>query len=107
MYTRRSIKPSMVPWGTPALTGYSCKDFASRTTWSSLLQRKDKIRPNMWPEIPQDIHLWRGLACQTLLKALDMSSLTAGVAPDLLKALEILSDTTVRRSAVARKDLKP
>ena len=32
---------------------------------------------------------------------------TARVAPDLLKALVILSDTTVRRSAVDREDLKP
>ena len=32
---------------------------------------------------------------------------TARVAPDLLKALAILSDTTVRRSAVDREDLKP
>ena len=39
-------------------------------------------------------------------KALDISSVTAPVAPDLLKALAILSDTTVRRSAVDR-DLKP
>ena len=36
-----------------------------------------------------------------------MSSATAQVAPDLLKALAILSDTTVRRSAVDREDLKP
>ena len=33
-------------------------------------------------------------------KALDISSATAQVAPDLLKALSILSGTTVRRSAV-------
>ena len=31
---------------------------------------------------------------------MDISSATARVAPDLLKALAILSDTTVRRSAV-------
>ena len=37
---------------------------------------------------------------QTLLKALNVSSATAQVDPDLLKALTILSDTTVRRSAV-------
>ena len=36
-----------------------------------------------------------------------MSSATARVAPDLLKALAILSDTTVRRSAVDQQDLKP
>ena len=35
-----------------------------------------------------------------------ISSPTARVAPDLLKALTILSDTTVR-SAVDREDLKP
>ena len=46
-------------------------------------------------------------ACQALSKALDISSATAGVAPDRLKALAILSGTTVRRSAVNLKDLKP
>ena len=38
---------------------------------------------------------------------MDISSATARVAPDFSKALEILSDTTVRRSAVDRQDLKP
>ena len=41
------------------------------------------------------------------VKALNISSATARVAPDLLKALAILSDTTVRKSAVDREDLKP
>ena len=40
-------------------------------------------------------------------KALDMSSATTRVAPDLLKVLTILPDTTVRRSAVDLEDLKP
>ena len=40
------------------------------------------------------------------VKALGHSA-TARVAPDLLKVLAILSDTTVRRSAVDQKDLKP
>ena len=39
-------------------------------------------------------------------KALGISSATGQVAPDLLKALAILSDTTVRRSAVDREVLK-
>ena len=47
------------------------------------------------------------IACQTLSKALDVSNGTARVAPDLLKTKAILSDTTVRRSAVDREDLKP
>ena len=38
---------------------------------------------------------------------LDISSATGWVALDLLKALAILSDATVRRSAVDREDLKP
>ena len=40
-------------------------------------------------------------------KALDISSTTARVAPDLLKALAILSDATLRRSAVDPEALKP
>ena len=39
-------------------------------------------------------------------RVLDISSAKAPVAPDLLKALTILSDATVRRSAVDREDLK-
>ena len=49
----------------------------------------------------------RRSACQTLSKALDISSGTARVAPDMLKDLAILSNTTVRRSAVDQEDLKP
>ena len=37
----------------------------------------------------------------------NISTATARVAPDLLKAPAILSDTTVRRSAVDQEDLKP
>ena len=33
----------MDPWGTPALTGYSCEDFPSRTTQSHLLLRKSAV----------------------------------------------------------------
>ena len=36
-----------------------------------------------------------------------MSSATAQVAPDLLKALPIQSDTPVRRPKIDREDLKP
>ena len=63
---------------------------------------KKETRPNTCPEIPEDLKLWRRPACQMLSKALDISSATARVAPDLLKALAILSDTTVRRSPVSR-----
>ena len=48
---------------------------------------------------------WRP-ACQILSNALKISSATAWLAASLLKALAILSDTTVRRSAVDGEDLK-
>ena len=38
---------------------------------------------------------------------MDITSVTAQVALDLLKALAILSYTTVRKSAVDQEDLKP
>ena len=107
MYSRKSVEPRMDPSGTPALTGHFCEDFPSRTTRSCLLLRKEKIRPNICPEIQYDRSLWRRLACQTLSKALDISTTTAQVAPDLLKALAILSGTTIRKSTVDQEDLKP
>ena len=51
--------------------------------------------------------MWSRPAYQNLSKALDMSRATTRVAPDLLKALAILSDTTVGRSGVDQEDLKP
>ena len=85
MYSRKSVGPRMEPWGTAVLTGYSCENVSFRTTGSSLLLKKNKIKSNIWPKIP-----WV-------------------LAPDLvLKALVILSDTTVRRYyAVDWKHGKP
>ena len=56
-------------WGTPELSQYSCKDFPSRTIQTCLLLRKDKIRPNTWPEISYHLSLWKRLAYQTLQKS--------------------------------------
>ena len=107
MYSKKSVGPEMEPWGTPTLTGYSYEDFPSRTTWSCLLLRKKETRSNIWPDIPEDVSLWRRPTCQTLLKALDISSATAWVTTDMLKALAILSDTLIRRSALDQEDIKP
>ena len=49
--------------------------------------------------------MWRRPAYQTLSEALDISSATARLVTDLLKALVILSDRTVRRSAADREDI--
>ena len=85
----------MDPSETPAWTGYSCEDFSKAR--SCLLLRKVEIRPNISTEIP------------LRLKFVKKTSLrrTVRVALDLSKALAILSDATVRRSAVDQEDLTP
>ena len=93
----------MEPCETPALTGYPCEYFPSKTTRSRLLLRKEKIRLNIWPEIPR----LKFVNKNSISKALEISSSTAPVAPDLLKALTIISDATVIKSVVHREDLKP
>ena len=52
MHSTKSAGPRIEPWGYQSLTGYYCEDFPSRTTQSDLLLRKDKIRPNTYPELP-------------------------------------------------------
>ena len=54
-----------------------------------------------------DLNLRKRPACQTLSKALDISSAKARVAPDLLNTLAILLYATARRSAADQEDLKP
>ena len=106
MYSKKSVRSKMKPWGTPVLTEFSCEDFPTRTTWSCPLLRKEEVSPNIWDDILWKSGLLRRPACQTMSKALDISSATAGVAP-VLKTLAILPDTNVRRSVVDREDLKP
>ena len=107
MHSRKSAGPRLEHWRTPPLTGYTCENFLFRITRSRLLLRKDEIRPNIWPEVPQDFSLWRRLAWQTLSKSFNIATATARVAPDLLNTLATLSDTTVRRSTIDREDLEP
>ena len=52
--------------------------------------------PNILTQIPYNFILWRRPEFQTLSKALDISSPKDAVVPDLLKAIPILSDITVR-----------
>ena len=81
----------MDPSGTPALTEYFCEDFPSRTTRSRPLMRKEEIRPNKtWKSIR--LKLANKTRSLTLSKALDISSATAQVAPDLLRTIP--SDTS-------------
>ena len=53
-----------------------------------------------------DGKLRKTYVCEEDQHSLDLSSAIARVAPDLLKARAILSDTNVRGSAVDREDLK-
>ena len=58
----------------------------------------DEIRINTRSEFPWDLSLWRRPECQILSTALDISITTTRVSQDLLNALAIPLDTTVRRS---------
>ena len=95
---RKKVGPRMETWETPVLIRYCWEDVPSRATQRRLLLRKDEIQSKIWPETP---------ACQTLSKALDVSSATAQVSPNVLQAPEILLDTTFRRSTSGLEDLKP
>ena len=71
--------------------------------WRLPIQNHSK--PSITEKRRSDLSLWRRPAWQTLSNLLDISSVTARVAPDLLRALAILPDTTVRRSAVDWEDV--
>ena len=47
MYSRESVGPRKATGGTPALIGYSCQVFPSKTPRSRLLLRKEEIRRNI------------------------------------------------------------
>ena len=72
-----------------------------------LLLKNEEIKPNIRPGIPQYLSLWRRPVWPTLSKSLDIISATAQVPPDLLNALKILLDTTIRGFAIEQGDLKP
>ena len=96
----------MEPWGTLALTGCSYEDFPSRTTRSRPLLRKGEKAK--YPTLNSiRLKFVKKTRHSNPSKAFDISIAAARVAPNLLKALTILSDTAVRRSAVDREDLKP
>ena len=74
-----------MPWGTPTLTGYSWEVFQPRTKRSHLLLRKEKIRPNIRPEIPYNLSLWRRPACQ-ILKSLGYITCYSSSSPRPIKS---------------------
>ena len=99
MYSRKIVRPRMDPRGTLALSGYSCEDFPSRTTQNRLLLRKRKRKPNIRPV--------KRTSMSNPVKSLGYIKCHSLSSPRTVKPLAILSDTTVRRSAVDREDLKP
>ena len=74
MYIRKSVGWRMESSGRPTLTGYSCENFPSRNTRSQLLLRKDKIRPNSQPEIPEVLSLWKRTVCEIFSKVAKRSA---------------------------------
>ena len=93
MHIRKIVRPRRELWSLPALTGYFCEGFLSKTTRSRLILRKNEMTSYLtWNFIR--------LVCEELLSA------TARVALFLLKALAVRSGVTVRRSVVDREDLK-
>ena len=103
MYSRKSVGPRIELLGTPALTGYFGEDTPPRTTRITE-KRWNEAKYLSWNSIR--LSLWRRSTCQTLSKALDILNGPAQVALDVLKALAILLDTAVRRSAVDQETLK-
>ena len=103
MYSRKSVRPRMEPWRTPALTGYSCADLPSRNTRSCLLLGKEEIRPNIWHEIT----FVKKIDMSNPVKSLGYTKCYSSSSPGLLIALAIPSDATARRSTVDREDIKP
>ena len=76
----------MKSWGTPSQTEYSNKNFSMPAV---IEKSRNKTKTPTWKFI--DFTLRRRPVDQNLSKALDILSVTAQVAPDLLKALAILS----------------
>ena len=98
--------PRMEPLGIPALTGYSCEDFPCRTIQSCLLLRKgDKVKYLTWNSIR--LNFVKKTSKPNPIKTLRYIKCCNSNSLRHIKSLGILSDTTVRRSAVNREDLKP
>lgn len=83
----------------------SPEDIPSRITHPSISEKRHWKEPEYlnWYSI-RFLHFWWRPVCQTMLKALDISSALTWVASDQLKSLTILSDITVGRSAVHQED---
>ena len=107
MYSKKSAGPRMEPSGTPVLTGYYCKDFPSRTTWTHLLLRKEENKSKYLAWNPIRLEFVKKSSMPNPVKSLGYIRCYNWTSSSLLKDLAILSDTTVRRSAVDWEDLKP
>lgn len=105
MYKRKRLSPRIKSWGTPTLNVHLEDVLPSKTTKRLLLLRNDEIRWNNLPDMPEALPLWKREAWQNLSKAFDISSATAWVAPETLKAPAIQLVTTVKISAVQQGTL--
>ena len=69
MYSRKTVGPRMKPWGTPALAGYSCEDFPSRTaqttqyflvlkTLPTILKHEDTLGSVLYNQVADRIEMY-------------------------------------------------
>ena len=98
----------MKPWGTPAWTGCSCEDFPLLMTFYSkpciTKKKRNTSKYLSWNSIR--LKFVKRTSMSDPVKSLRYITCYNSTSPDLLKATAILSDTTVRRSAVDQEDLK-
>ena len=75
---RKSVGPKMDPWRTPALTGYTCEDFPSRTTQSCLLlgggEKKAKFMTSKRPMFVKNTRLPNSVESVGYIKCYSSSS---------------------------------
>ena len=106
MYNRKSVGPRMKPWGTSALTEYSCQDFPWRTTRSHLLLKKKRNKAKYLTRNFVRRKFVKKTSMPNPVKSLGYIKCYSSSSPRLLKTLAVLSDTIARRSAIDWEDLK-
>ena len=70
IYSRKSARPRVKPWGTLALKGCSWEDFLSRTTWSQSNTEKTQIKINYWTRNFQRLKFVKKTSMPNLVESL-------------------------------------
>ena len=106
MDSKKNVGRRVEPWGTPAWTENSCEVFPSRTSWSCLLLRKKEARPNIGPEIPQDLSFVKKTSMSNPVESPGYMKCHSLSSPRPVKSHSNSIRYQCQRSAVDREDLK-